>query len=57
MEVFCCSGIFYKHQTWYHLILITHEEVTCRNFKELPENEDACKRMSTVSNPYGDGFA
>ena len=35
----------------------TDEEVICRNFKELLENEDAYKRMSTASNPYGDGHA
>jgi UDP-N-acetylglucosamine 2-epimerase (non-hydrolysing) len=35
----------------------TDEEVIYRNFKELLENEDAYKRMSTASNPYGDGFA
>jgi UDP-N-acetylglucosamine 2-epimerase (non-hydrolysing) len=35
----------------------TDEEVIYRNFKELLENEDAYKRMSNASNPYGDGFA
>ena len=35
----------------------TDEEVIYRNFKELLENEDAYRRMSTASNPYGDGFA
>ena len=35
----------------------TDEEVIYRNFKELVENEDAYKRMSTASNPYGDGLA
>ena len=35
----------------------TDEEVIYRNFKELLENEDAYKRMSTASNPYGDGLA
>ena len=35
----------------------TDEEVIYRNFKELLENEEAYKRMSTASNPYGDGFA
>ena len=35
----------------------TEEEVIYQNFKELLENEDAYKRMSTASNPYGDGFA
>ena len=35
----------------------TDEEVIYRNFKELLENEDAYKRMSTASNPYGDGCA
>ena len=35
----------------------TDEEVIYRNFKELLENEAEYKRMSTASNPYGDGFA
>ena len=35
----------------------TDEEVIYRNFKELLENEEAYKRMSNASNPYGDGFA
>ena len=35
----------------------TEEEVIYQNFKELLENQDAYKRMSTASNPYGDGFA
>ena len=35
----------------------TDEDVIYRNFKELLENEDAYKRMSTASNPYGDGHA
>ena len=35
----------------------TDEDVIYRNFKELLENEDEYKRMSTASNPYGDGFA
>ena len=35
----------------------TDEEVIYRNFKELLEDEDAYRRMSTASNPYGDGFA
>ena len=35
----------------------TDEEVIYRNFKELLENEEAYSRMSTASNPYGDGFA
>ena len=35
----------------------TDEEVIYRNFKELLEDEEAYRRMSTASNPYGDGFA
>jgi UDP-N-acetylglucosamine 2-epimerase (non-hydrolysing) len=35
----------------------TDEEVIYRNFKELLEDEDAYRRMSNASNPYGDGFA
>ena len=35
----------------------TDEDVIYRNFKELLENEDTYRRMSTASNPYGDGFA
>ena len=35
----------------------TDEDVIYRSFKELLENEDEYKRMSTASNPYGDGFA
>lgn len=35
----------------------TEEEVIYQNFKELLENQDAYDRMSTASNPYGDGFA
>ena len=27
------------------------------NFKLLLENEEEYKKMSTASNPYGDGFA
>ena len=35
----------------------TDEEVIYRSFKELLENEEAYRRMSTASNPYGDGHA
>ncbi|MBO5008144.1 MAG: UDP-N-acetylglucosamine 2-epimerase (non-hydrolyzing) [Clostridia bacterium] len=35
----------------------TDEEVIYSNFKELLENEEAYRAMSTASNPYGDGFA
>ena len=35
----------------------TDEEVIYRSFKELLENETEYARMSTASNPYGDGFA
>ena len=35
----------------------TDEEVIYRSFKKLLENEAEYKRMSTASNPYGDGFA
>ena len=35
----------------------TDEDVIYRNFKELLENEAEYRRMSTASNPYGDGFA
>ncbi len=35
----------------------TDEEVIYHNFKLLLENEEEYKKMSTASNPYGDGFA
>ena len=35
----------------------TDEEVIYRNFRELLENEEAYRRMSNASNPYGDGHA
>ena len=35
----------------------TDEEVIYQNFKQLLEDEEAYKAMSTASNPYGDGFA
>ena len=35
----------------------TDEQVIYENFKQLLEDEAAYKRMSTASNPYGDGFA
>ena len=35
----------------------THEDMIYENFKLLLENEDVYRRMSTASNPYGDGFA
>lgn len=35
----------------------TDEEVIYKNFSELLENEEAYKKMSTASNPYGDGLA
>ena len=35
----------------------TDEEVIYENFKLLLEDEDAYKKMSQASNPYGDGFA
>jgi UDP-N-acetylglucosamine 2-epimerase (non-hydrolysing) len=35
----------------------TDEQVIYENFKKLLEDETAYKRMSTASNPYGDGFA
>ncbi|HBN55394.1 MAG TPA: UDP-N-acetylglucosamine 2-epimerase (non-hydrolyzing) [Lachnospiraceae bacterium] len=35
----------------------TEEEVIYHNFKRLLENEEEYKKMSTASNPYGDGFA
>jgi len=35
----------------------TDEEVIYNNFKELLENSNVYKKMSNVSNPYGDGFA
>ena len=35
----------------------TDEEVIYRSFKELLENEAEYARMSTASNPYGDGHA
>ena len=35
----------------------TDEEVIDQNFKQLLEDEEAYRAMSTASNPYGDGFA
>ncbi|MCI8310661.1 MAG: UDP-N-acetylglucosamine 2-epimerase (non-hydrolyzing) [Lachnospiraceae bacterium] len=35
----------------------TDEEVIYQNFKQLLENEEAYRKMSMASNPYGDGFA
>ena len=35
----------------------TDEEVIYQNFKQLLEDEESYKAMSTASNPYGDGFA
>ena len=35
----------------------TDEEVIYQNFKQLLEDEEAYREMSTASNPYGDGFA
>lgn len=35
----------------------TDEEVIYENFKLLLENQEAYEKMSTASNPYGDGFA
>ena len=35
----------------------TDEEVVYQNFKQLLEDEEAYRAMSTASNPYGDGFA
>ena len=35
----------------------TDEEVIYQNFKQLLEDEEAYRVMSTASNPYGDGFA
>ena len=35
----------------------TSEENIYNNFKELLEDTDAYNKMSTASNPYGDGFA
>lgn len=35
----------------------TDEEVIYENFKLLLENREAYEKMSTASNPYGDGFA
>ena len=35
----------------------TDEQTIYENFKCLLENEEAYKRMSNASNPYGDGFA
>jgi len=35
----------------------TDEDVIYREFKTLLENEEAYKKMSHASNPYGDGFA
>ena len=35
----------------------TDEEVIYQNFKQLLDDEEAYRAMSTASNPYGDGFA
>ena len=35
----------------------TDEEVIYQNFKQLLEDEEAYRAMSTASNPYGDGFS
>ena len=35
----------------------TSEQVIYENFKLLLENEEEYRKMSTASNPYGDGFA
>ena len=35
----------------------TREETIYRSFKDLLEQEDLYRAMSTASNPYGDGFA
>ena len=35
----------------------TDEEVIYNNFKLLLENQEEYEKMSTASNPYGDGFA
>lgn len=35
----------------------TDEVVIYENFKQLLENPEAYRKMSTASNPYGDGFA
>ena len=35
----------------------TDEEVIYQNFKQLLEDEEAYRAVSTASNPYGDGFA
>ena len=35
----------------------TDEEVIYQNFKQLLEDEEAYRAMSTASTPYGDGFA
>jgi UDP-N-acetylglucosamine 2-epimerase (non-hydrolysing) len=35
----------------------TDEEVIYENFKRLLENEKEYAKMSTASNPYGDGLA
>ena len=35
----------------------TDEEVIYQNFKQLLEDEEAYRALSTASNPYGDGFA
>lgn len=35
----------------------TDEEVIYQNFKQLLENREEYEKMSTASNPYGDGFA
>lgn len=35
----------------------TDEETIYASFKELLENEEVYQKMSTASNPYGDGFA
>lgn len=38
-------------------IVGTHEDTIYKAFSDLLENQDAYQRMSTASNPYGDGHA
>ena len=35
----------------------TDEEVICKTFKKLLEDQNEYDRMSKANNPYGDGFA
>ena len=53
------SGLLHLFVVDRRPVSYTHldEEVIYQNFKQLLEDEEAYRAMSTASNPYGDGFA